>query len=138
MSLHRHKKASQQAEIDMTPMLDIVFIMLIFFIVTTSFVKESGIEVNPPQAQTSQKQDNATIFVAINADGDVWIDNRLMDIRSVRTVIARLHAQNPEGAVVIQSDENARTKALVSVMDQIRLAGIEKVAIAAQSNTKGR
>ena len=131
MSLHRHKKARQQAEIDMTPMLDIVFIMLIFFIVTTSFVKESGIEVNPPQAQTSQQQDNATIFVAINAEGDVWIDKRLIDIRSVRTVIARLHAENPEGAVVIQSDENARTKDLVSVMDQIRLAGIEKVAIAA-------
>lgn len=133
MSLHRHKKARQQAEIDMTPMLDIVFIMLIFFIVTTSFVKESGIEVNPPQAQTSQQQDNTTIFVAINAEGDVWIDKRLIDIRSVRTVIARLHAENPEGAVVIQSDENARTKDLVSVMDQIRLAGIEKVAIAAQA-----
>lgn len=133
MSLHRHKKAQQQAEIDMTPMLDIVFIMLIFFIVTTSFVKESGIEVNPPQAQTSQQQDNTTIFVAINAEGDVWIDKRLIDIRSVRTVIARLHAENPEGAVMIQSDENARTKDLVSVMDQIRLAGIEKVAIAAQA-----
>ena len=116
----------------MTPMLDIVFIMLIFFIVTTTFVKESGIEVNPPQAQTSQQQDSATIFVAINAEGDVWIDNRLIDIRSVRTVIARLHAENPEGTVVIQSDENARTRELVSVMDQIRMAGIDKVAIAAQ------
>ena len=133
MSYAQRKRQSQQAEIDMTPMLDIVFIMLIFFIVTTSFVKESGIEVNPPEAQTRQQQDNASIFVAINADGDVWIDNRLIDIRSVRTVIARLHAQNPEGAVVIQSDENARTRELVSVMDQIRLAGVEKVAIAARS-----
>ena len=75
--------------------------------------------------------------MAINADGDVWIDNRLIDIRSVRTVIARLHAQNPEGAVIIQSDENARTRELVSVMDQIRLAGVEKVAIAAQAVTSG-
>jgi biopolymer transport protein ExbD len=134
MALHRHKKQASQAEIDMTPMLDIVFIMLIFFIVTTSFVKESGIEVNPPQAQTSQQQDNTTIFVAINAEGDVWIDNRVVDIRSVRTVVARLHAENPEGAVVIQSDENARTRELVSVMDQIRLAGVEKMAIAAQAS----
>ncbi len=133
MSLIKRHRKSQQAEIDMTPMLDIVFIMLIFFIVTTSFVKESGIEVNPPQAQSRQQQDNATIFVAISATGEVWIDNRLIDIRSVRTVIARLHAENPEGAVVIQSDENARTRELVSVMDQIRMAGIEKVAIAARS-----
>lgn len=132
MSQLKRNRKSQQAEIDMTPMLDIVFIMLIFFIVTTSFVKESGIEITPPQAQTSQKQDNATIFVAINAEGDVWIDNRLIDIRSVRTVVARLHAENPEGSVVIQSDENARTRELISVMDQIRMAGIEKVAIAAQ------
>ncbi len=132
MSQLKRKRHAQQAEIDMTPMLDIVFIMLIFFIVTTTFVKESGIEVNPPQAQTSQQQDSATIFVAINAEGDVWIDNRLIDIRSVRTVIARLHAENPEGTVVIQSDENARTRELVSVMDQIRMAGIDKVAIAAQ------
>ena len=131
MPVQRPRKRQQQAEIDMTPMLDIVFIMLIFFIVTTSFVKESGIEVNPPQAQTAQQQESTTIFVAINADGDVWIDNRLIDIRSVRTVVARLHAENPEGSVVIQSDENARTRELVSVMDQIRQAGVEKVAIAA-------
>lgn len=135
MSYQQRKRQAQQAEIDMTPMLDIVFIMLIFFIVTTTFVKESGIEVNPPEAQTRKQQDNTSILVAINADGDVWIDNRLIDIRSVRTVIARLHAQNPEGAVIIQSDENARTRELVSVMDQIRLAGVEKVAIAAQAVT---
>lgn len=131
MSYHRHTRQSQQAELDMTPMLDIVFIMLIFFIVTTSFVKESGVEVNSPQAQTSQQQESATIFVAITAEGDVWIDKRLVDIRSVRTIVARLHSENPEGSVVIQSDENARTRDLVSVMDQIRMAGVEKVAIAA-------
>lgn len=135
MNAFKRKRQSQQAEIDMTPMLDIVFIMLIFFIVTTSFVKESGIEVNPPQAQTSQQQESTTIFVAISAEGEVWIDNRLVDIRSVRTVVARLHAENPEGSVVIQSDQDARTRELVSVMDQIRLAGVEKVAIASQANT---
>ncbi len=136
MSYHRHKRQSQQAELDMTPMLDIVFIMLIFFIVTTSFVKESGVDVNTPQAQSSVQQENTTILVAITPDGDVWIDKRLVDIRSVRTIVARLHAENPEGTVVIQSDENARTKELVSVMDQIRLAGVERIAIASNAQSE--
>ncbi len=117
----------------MTPMLDIVFIMLIFFIVTTSFVKESGITVNTPKAQTASKQEKANVFVAINAEGEVWIDKRPIDIRSVRTVVARLHAANPEGSVVIQSDQEAATRTLVAVMDQIRLAGIDKIAIAANT-----
>lgn len=116
----------------MTPMLDIVFIMLIFFIVTTSFVKESGIDVNPPLAQSAERKDNTTILVAINAQGEVWIDGRIVDIRSVRSVVARLHTLNPQGGVVIQSDSDARTQALISVMDQIRLAGVEQVSIAAQ------
>ncbi|MCC2606983.1 ExbD/TolR family protein [Planctobacterium marinum] len=130
MSYHRHNRQTQQAELDMTPMLDIVFIMLIFFIVTTSFVKESGVDVNAPQAQSAQPQ-NANIFVAITAEGDIWIDNRLVDIRSVRSIVARLHAESPESTVVIQSDQQTRTKELIGVMDQVRLAGVEKVAIAA-------
>ncbi len=135
MAVRRHTRNNDDTELDMTPMLDIVFIMLIFFIVTTSFVKESGITVNTPKAQTASKQEKANVFVAINADGEVWIDKRPVDIRSVRTVVARLHAENPEGAVVIQSDEEAATRTLVAVMDQIRLAGIEKIAIAANKTT---
>lgn len=134
MSYHRHKRQTQQAELDMTPMLDIVFIMLIFFIVTTSFVKESGVEVNSPQAQTGTTQ-NANIFVAITAEGEVWIDKRPVDLRSVRSIVARLHAQNPQSSVVIQSDNQARTRELVSVMDQIRMAGIDNVAIATDNST---
>ena len=132
MSARRHNSQNDEAELDMTPMLDIVFIMLIFFIVTTSFVKEAGIEVNPPSAQTAEQQDNANIFIAINADGAVWIDKREVDIRTVRAIVARLHANNPEGAVVVQADRKASTEQLMQVMDQVRLAGVSNIALAAQ------
>ncbi len=135
MSARRHLQAPEEAELDMTPMLDIVFIMLIFFIVTTSFVKESGVTVSTPQAQTAAQQENANIFIAITADGEVWIDRRPVDPRAVRTVVARLHADNPEGSVIIQSDEEAATRTLVEVMDQVRLAGIESIAIAADQRS---
>jgi len=131
MSARRHLPAPEETELDMTPMLDIVFIMLIFFIVTTSFVKESGVTVSSPQAETAAQQENANIFIAITATGEVWIDRRPVDPRSVRAIVARLHADNPEGSVIIQSDEDASTRMLVDVMDQVRLAGIEAIAIAA-------
>ena len=131
MSAKRHLMQQDEAELDMTPMLDVVFIMLIFFIVTTSFVKESGVSVSSPQAQTASQQENVNIFIAITADGEVWVDRRPVDPRSVRAIVARLHADNPEGSVIIQADEDSATGMLVEVMDQVRLAGVEKIAIAA-------
>ena len=136
MSARRHIPAQDETELDMTPMLDIVFIMLIFFIVTTSFVKESGVSVSTPQAQTASQQDNANIFIAITADGEVWVDRRPVDPRSVRAIVARLHADNPEGSVIIQSYEEAATRMLVEVMDQVRLAGVEGIAIAADKGSE--
>mgnify|MGYP001815729988 FL=1 len=132
MTARRHRPEAQETELDMTPMLDIVFIMLIFFIVTTSFVKDSGVTVSTPQADSATSQENANIFIAITATGEVWIDRRPVDSRSVRAIVARLHADNPEGSVIIQSDEDASTRMLVEVMDQVRLAGVEGIAIAAQ------
>jgi biopolymer transport protein ExbD len=136
MSARRHIPAQEETELDMTPMLDIVFIMLIFFIVTTSFVKESGVTVNTPQAATAANQENANIFIAITANGEVWIDRRPVDPRSVRAIVARLHADNPEGSVIIQSDAEAATGTLVDVMDQVRLAGVEGIAIAADKRAE--
>ena len=136
MSARRHFPAQDDTELDMTPMLDIVFIMLIFFIVTTSFVKESGVSVSTPQAESASQQDNANIFIAITAAGEVWVDRRPVDPRSVRAIVARLHADNPEGSVIIQSDEEASTRMLVEVMDQGRLAGVEGIAIAADKGTE--
>ena len=118
-------------EINLTPMLDVVFIMLIFFIVTASFVKEAGIDVNKPEGATAQAKEKANILIAIDAEGAIWIDRRQVDPRAVRANIERLHAENPQGTVVIQADEDARTGTLVQVMDAARLAGVYDVAIAA-------
>ena len=93
----------EEAEINLTPMLDVVFIMLIFFIVTASFVKESGLDVNRPDAPTAVKKENANILVAIGANNEIWINRRRIDPRAVRANIERMHAENPEGAVIIQS-----------------------------------
>jgi biopolymer transport protein ExbD len=133
VSARRHRPQADEAELDMTPMLDIVFIMLIFFIVTTSFVREAGVTVDTPQAETASPQENANIFIAITAEGEVWIDRRPVDPRSVRAIVARLHADRPEGSVIIQADEAAVTRVLVDVMDQVRLAGVEGIAIAADT-----
>lgn len=122
----------EDEEINVTPMLDVVFIMLIFFIVTASFVKESGIDVNRPEAETAQPQKRANILVGIGPDGEVWINRRRVDITSVRANIERLHAENPQGSVVIQADKEATTEKLIAVMDAARQAGVYNVSIAAQ------
>ena len=119
-----------EQEINITPMLDVVFIMLIFFIVTASFVKEAGIDVNKPEAQTSQPKEKANILVAIDASGGIWIDRRKVDPRAVRANIERLHAENPQGTVVVQADKNSKNGLLVEVMDAARLVGVD-VSIAA-------
>jgi len=120
--------------IDMTSMLDIVFIMLIFFIVTTSFVKESGIEVEKPQASSAKQDKQVNIIIGISKNGEIWINKHPVDIRAVRVTVERLHADTPEGSVIITADKKAETGALVSVMDQVKLAGIEKISIGADSD----
>ncbi|HCA77068.1 MAG: biopolymer transporter ExbD [Pseudomonadota bacterium] len=122
----------EEATIDMTPMLDVVFIMLIFFIVTASFVKEAGIDVNRPEAATAVKKDRANILVAISDTGEIWINKRRVDARAVQANIERLHAENPQGTVVIQADKQATTETLIKVMDASRAAGVFDVSIAAQ------
>ena len=125
------KKSDEEASVDMTPLLDVVFIMLIFFIVSTSFVKESGIEVNRPGAATAVKKQRANILIGISQTGDIWISKRQIDLRSVRANIEKLKAESPEGSVIIQADKDAKTGVLVQVMDQVRLAGVVNVSIAA-------
>lgn len=130
----RRKKIFVQEElnVDLTPMLDVVFIMLIFFIVTTSFVKESGIEVSRPNAATASKKERANIMIAITESGEIWLQKRIIDIRSVRANIERLHAESPEGSVVIQADKNSKNGLLVQVMDQVRLAGVHNISLSAK------
>ena len=122
-------------EINLTPMLDVVFIMLIFFIVTASFVKEAGLDVNRPDAPvTESKPEDANILIAITANDDIYIDRRLIDPRAVRANIERLHAENPNGSVVIQPNKKSTNKMLVTVMDASRLAGVYSISIADDSS----
>jgi len=128
---HNFENEGSDSDINLTPMLDVVFIMLIFFVVTTSFVKEAGVEVNRPSAETARQQEQANILIAIRPNGEIWIDNRSVDVRAVRANVERLRAEFPEGQVVIQGDREAQIGLLVRVMDQVRLTGITDVAIAA-------
>ncbi len=130
----RRKRVRQEedANIDITPMLDIVFIMLIFFIVTATFVKESGIDVTRPDAETAVKQNRVAILIAIRDNNEVWINRRQVDLASVRANVEKLHAENPQGGAVIQADREAETGVLVEIMDQVRLAGVGAISIAAE------
>ena len=129
-SLHA---AEDEDAIDLTPMLDVVFIMLIFFIVTATFIKETGIEVNRPDASTSHQKNSTTVLVAINADNSIWIDKRRVDVRSVRANIERLHAESPEGGVVIQADELASVKTFTAVLDAARgVVPHEKISLSTE------
>jgi len=122
----------EESDVNLTPMLDVVFIMLIFFIVTASFVKEAGIDINRPNAATAERKEQGNILVAITENGQIWIDRRQIDPRALRANIERMHAENPNGAVIIQADEESKNKLLVQVMDAARLAGVANVSIAAE------
>ncbi len=123
--------SEEENEINLTPMLDVVFIMLIFFIVTASFIKEAGIDVNRPDAPiTESTPEEANILVMISAFDEIVIERRIIDPRAVRANIQRLHAENPSGSVVIQPHKNSTNKMLVTVMDASRQAGVYTISIA--------
>lgn len=128
----KERVQEEEATIDMTPMLDIVFIMLIFFIVTTVFVKEAGIEVNKPAAEAAIMQKKANIFIAVTARGDVWVDKRQVEVDAVRANVERLLAEQPTDVVIIQADKKAKHGVVIEVMDQVKAAGIDRIAVAAE------
>ncbi|MEI6896172.1 MAG: biopolymer transporter ExbD [Psychromonas sp.] len=130
----RRVRPEDDTQIDMTPMLDVVFIMLIFFIVTTSFVRESGLEVDRPSAATASEQSKAGIFVAIKDSGEIFIDNHQVDQQRVRASLERLLATQGEVGLVIQADRETRHGVVVGVMDAAREAGIKQIAVAAQAD----
>lgn len=121
-------------EINLTPMLDVVFIMLIFFIVTATFIKEAGIQVDRPDAVTAESQEDASILIAISASNEIWIDKQERDPRDVRVVIGRLHSENPKGSIVIQADEESSNEMLIIVLEAAKAVGVTNVAIATDSN----
>ena len=132
MSRSKPRPAEEEGAIDLTPMLDVVFIMLIFFIVTASFIKEAGIDVNRPDAVTSQKKPKAAILIAVDPSSAVWIEGNKIDIRQLKNKITTMRADNPEGSVVIQADEEATADVIIDVMDAARAAGVFDVALSTE------
>lgn len=131
---HIHTKQETAAEsVNMTPLIDMVFILLIFFLVTASFTKESGIDVDRPTAQTAVREEQGSMIIGINKTGEIWVENQKIELRAVRAHVEHNHAQNPEGTVIILADENARTGTTIEVLDQVRLAGVTNVSIAASN-----
>ncbi len=127
---HAH---TEEADIDITPLLDIVFIMLIFFIVTTSFTKETGANITKPQATQAVALRNGTILVGIKSNDDIWMNKRLIELREVRSLVEQAKAENPKGSVVIVADKDSRIGTVTQVMDQVKLAGVQGIAISAEN-----
>ena len=127
--LHR---TDDEAEINITPMLDIVFIMLIFFIVTASFVKEPGIDPRRPTAETATEKTRGNVLIAISQTGQIWMDKRSVELDQVRGLVESTLAENPESSAVIIADQQADSGILIDVMDQIRLGGIVNISVAAE------
>lgn len=119
-------------DINVTPLMDIVFIMLIFFIVTSTFVKEPGVEVNRPEAQTAKIRKLANILVAITDENEIWINKDKVELDAVRINVEQIRQENPKGTAVVQVDRDADTRYLVEVVNQIRAAGIEDIAISTE------
>jgi len=128
---HHDTGTSEHTGIDLAPMLDFVLNLLIFFIITTSFVREAGITVNRPQADTAVHEENGNILVAIRPNGDIWMDRRQVDLREVRPTIERLHIERPEDTVIVIADKAVKAGMLAQVMDEVKLGGVKEVAIGA-------
>ncbi|CCE24685.1 MULTISPECIES: ExbD/TolR family protein [Methylotuvimicrobium] len=131
MQRQHTRQPSFGAGLNVTPLIDMVFILLIFFVVNSSFVKETGVEVDRPTAQTAERQDQAGILIAVTKDGEVWIEQQQVDVRAVRGHVERLHAESPEASALILADKRSETGIVMQVLDQARLAGIARVAVAA-------
>ncbi len=127
---HAH---TEDAEINITPMLDIVFIMLIFFIVTTSFTKETGAVITKPEAEQAISLRNGTILIGIKPNDDIWMSKRLIELREVRSMVEQAKAENPKGSVVIVADKDSRIGTVTQVMDQVKMAGVQGIAISAEN-----
>lgn len=125
------RAAKKPLELNIAPLIDMVFILLIFFLVTTSFVKETGVDISRPTASTAVAKNKSTILIGITRDNTIHLDRREIDVRAVRSGVERAMAENPEAGVVIVADKESRTGLVISVMDACKLAGAENVALAA-------
>ena len=128
---HAEEETDASSALNLTPLIDMVFILLIFFAVNANFVKQTGVQIDRPSAKTAVTEAKANILIAVTESDEIWIDQKKVDLRRVRSIVERLHAENPEGSVVILSDKSSRAGLVVEVLDQARLAGVSNVAVAA-------
>ena len=131
MQSRRHSPESEDHGIDLAPMLDFCVNLLIFFIITTSFIKEAGVTVFKPAAATAEHEDSGNLLIAIRENGDIWMDRQHIELRDVRTRMERLHIERPDDTVVIIADRASKAGIVAQVMDEVRLSGIKVVSIAA-------
>jgi len=133
MQARRHGSDDGHHGIDLAPMLDFVLNLLIFFIIITSFVKQSGVKVDKEQAETAESKDTGNILVAIRPNGEIWMDRKKVNLPEVRALVERMHAERPEDTVVILADKMSESGVMAQVMDQVRAGGVQSVSVA----TKG-
>ena len=127
----RHQRQEEHVGIDLAPMLDFVLNLLIFFIITTSFVKEPGVSVDRPEALTAEHRESGNILIAIRSNGDIWMDRRQVDLREVRPIVERMHVERPDDTVIVIGDKAAPAGLLAQVMDEVKLGGIQEVTVGA-------
>jgi biopolymer transport protein ExbD len=132
INVRKSIRGNDQVAIDMAPLIDMTFLLLIFFMVTTSFVKETGIDVMRSTAATAEVKDHGSVMIGVTADGDVYMEGKKIDLRSVRSLVERALAEDPEAGVVVVADKSSNTGDVVKVMDQCRLAGAKNVSLAAK------
>jgi biopolymer transport protein ExbD len=128
----RHIEAEADHGIDLAPMLDFVLNLLIFFIITTSFIKEAGVLVERPTAETAEKRESGNILIAVREGGEIWMDRRQIDMRQIRGAIERLHLERPDDSVVVIADRQSKASVVAQVMDEVKRGGITEIAISAQ------
>jgi len=128
----KRRRSSDTIELNMGPLIDLVFLLLIFFLVTTTFVKETGLEVHRPTAKTAERKEKSTILIGVSKEGTIYMENRIIDIRSVRANVEKLLSENPEAGVIVVADKQSKTGGGVNVIDQCRLAGAQGVSVAAK------
>ncbi len=130
--INRFSRTDEESDINLTPMLDVVFIMLIFFIVTATFIKQTGIDVLRPDAMSAQQKPTNAVLVAVSSNGEIWIDNERVDDTGVRSKIEQMHAENPKGGLVVQADKGAKYEKLAVVLNAARAAGMSQVAVSTE------
>jgi biopolymer transport protein ExbD len=135
MQSRRHAPETEETGIDLAPMLDFTTNLLIFFIITTSFIKEAGITVTKPTAETAFGRESGNLLIAIRENGDIWMDRRRIDLRDVRPLMEKLHIERPDDSVVIIADKASDAGVVAEVMDEVRLSGIQIMSIAADPSS---